>query len=103
MKLYLNGRSGTHNAVAEYWNNEIRVLAGSKINLRLQFDKISTEAKAKRNDRTIVSESGELLVDVVFKSATAAAQFVTGRSINGLIAWRNEDKMTLKQCMSQNC
>ena len=29
--------------------------------------------------------------DVVFKSASTAANFVTGRSTNGLITWKNKD------------
>ncbi len=34
--------------------------------------------------------------DVVFKSASTAANFVTGRSTNGLIAWKDKDGRILK-------
>lgn len=55
-----------------------------------------------RHNNTIVNEDGELLSDVTFNSLTAAAQFVTGRSVNGYIAWRPNDKMSMKEYLNKN-
>ena len=37
-----------------------------------------------------------LQTDMIFKSASTAANFVTGNSTNGLIAWKNKDGVILK-------
>ena len=39
--------------------------------------------------------------DVAFKSASTAANFVTGRSTNGLITWKNSDGIILKSLLSE--
>ena len=39
--------------------------------------------------------------DVVFKSASTAANFVTGRTANGLITWKNSDGITLRSLLSE--
>ena len=39
--------------------------------------------------------------DVVFKSASTAANFVTGRSTNGLIKWKNGDGVILRSLLSE--
>ena len=36
-----------------------------------------------------------------FKSPSTAANFVTGRSTNGLIAWKNIDKKTIKELINE--
>jgi hypothetical protein len=41
------------------------------------------------------------LVDVKFTSPSSAAQFVTGRSVNGYVAWRPDDKMSLKEYLKK--
>ena len=35
--------------------------------------------------------------DMVFKSASTAANFVTGSSTNGLTAWKDKDGRTIKE------
>lgn len=97
MKLYLNSRNGTHSAIAEYDNSGVTVLAGSMINTKLFYPKMPSFVIEKRENRSIVSKDGKVLVDVTFDSPTAAAQFVTGRSVNGYVVWRPDNKMSLKQ------
>lgn len=77
----------------------IKVLAGSKINLEgsksLAFAKQVSKAK---NDSSIVNDGGIVLKDVYFKSASTAAQFITGNSTNGLRAWKDiESKRPIKE------
>lgn len=43
----------------------------------------------------------KVIKDAVFKSSSTAANFVTGTSTNGLMAWKNEDGIKLKQLISE--
>lgn len=45
-------------------------------------------------------EKGVVVEDVAFKSPSTAANFITGRSTNGLIAWRNSKGQTIKEILS---
>ncbi len=101
MKLILKSKKNLHYAEAEWDGEQIIVLSGSKINPMLAFPQMSEEIKHMREDRKIVNEQNELLVDVRFTSPSSAAQFVTGRSVNGYIAWRPDDKMSLKEYLKK--
>ena len=101
MKLILKSKKNLHYAEAEWDGEQIIVLSGSRINPIVTFSQMSEEIKHMREDRTIVSEQNELLVDVKFTSPSSAAQFVTGRSVNGYIAWRPDDKMSLKEYLKK--
>ena len=68
------------------------VFKGSKINTNPgEKFVLSEELMSKRNDTAIVSQNGELLIDVSFGSLSTAASFVTGRIANGMIVWKTED------------
>ena len=101
MKLILKSKKNLHYAEAEWDGEQIIVLSGSKINPIVAFPRMSEEIKLMREDRKIVNEQNELLVDVKFSSPSSAAQFVTGRSVNGYIAWRPDDKMSLKEYLKK--
>ena len=58
--------------------------------------------KALRNDREIVSYNGCVKKDIYFSSPSAAAIFVTGRSSNGYVTWRIDDKISLKKYREHN-
>ena len=97
MKLILKSKKNLHYAEAEWDGEQIIVLSGSRINPIVAFPKMSEEIKHMREDQAIVDKQNKLLVDVKFTSPSSAAQFVTGRSVNGYIAWRPDDKMSLKE------
>lgn len=101
MKLFLNSQKGTHSAIAEYNKYGITVLAGSRINTIVTYNKIPSDVLEKRTDKNIVDENGVVKQNVVFASVSAAAQFVTGRSSNGYIAWRPDNKMSLKEYLGK--
>ena len=42
-----------------------------------------------------------VIKDVPFKSASTAANFVTGASTNGLTAWKDENGKTLKAILAE--
>ena len=101
MILILKSKKNLHYAEAEWDGEQIIVLSGSRINPIVAFPQMSEEIKHMREDRNIVNEQNELVVDVKFTSPSSAAQFVTGRSVNGYIAWRPDDKMSLKEYLKK--
>ena len=97
--LILKSKKGTHYAKAELIDNKIKILKGSKILLKDTYSKLPKKVVHCRHNSDLVDENGVLLQDIVFDNATSAAQFVTGRSVNGYIAWRVDDKISLKDYM----
>ena len=101
MKLYLNSKQGKHSAIAEYDGKTVTVLKGSKINLETKYSRLQQFIIDLRNDPSIVSMDGTLSKDITFSTPTTAAQFVTGRSVNGYIAWRPDNSMSLKEYIAR--
>lgn len=48
-----------------------------------------------------VLKGNVLQTDVAFKSASTAANFVTGTSTNGLTAWKDKDGKTIKEIITE--
>jgi len=99
LNVVLKSKRNLHYATGLYGEGKLTVLKGSKINLVDSFPEMSQNLKEMRSNRELVAENGELLRGVEFTSPSSAAQFVTGRSVNGYIAWRPDDKMSLKEYM----
>ena len=97
VKMVINSRSGSHHAEGVLENNVITVKKGSKICLKDSYDAMPMAVRLMRHDISIVGKDGILKQDTKFDSPTAAAQFVTGRSVNGYIVWRPDNKTTLKK------
>ena len=97
MKVFLNRRDGSVKAEGNYdvKSGKVVVLKGSIVSPALrETEKFSTRTIAllrKEHVKNCVVKD-----DVEFKSATSAANFVTGSSTNGLIAWKNKDGRNLK-------
>ena len=102
MKVILKSRNNKHFATAEYDGSMLTILPESRINLTISYDAISESVKEYRNNRDLVSADGVVLKEITFKSPSSAAQFITGRSVNGYIAWRIDDKISLKKYREQN-
>ena len=102
MRVILKSKRNTHFAMAEYDGSKLTVLPGSKINLVLSYDAMPESIKKTRNNKELVSADGVVLREVEFNSPSAAAQFVTGRSVNGYVSWRIDDKISLKDYRAQN-
>lgn len=98
MEVILKSRNGQHNAKGLFDNGKITIKKGSKINLQTAdyFNEPRLNAELKHN-KEVVDNNGILKQDVTFDSPTAAAQFVTGRSVNGYVSWRPNDKISLKE------
>ena len=103
MKLYLKGRKGQVDAVAEYQcdSSELIVLKGSKISSTVAGGKFrsSRSVEKQRNEDSV--RDNLVVKDIHFKSPSSAANFVNGSSTNGLIAWKTEDGKTLKTYLAE--
>lgn len=99
MKFYLKREKTNVDAILEYdkEKNVFIVLKGSRVS-----DSIAHSEKF-RGARSIEKSRGNGVVvecivtkNVQFKSASTAANFVTGASTNGLITWKARDGRTMK-------
>lgn len=72
------------------------VLAGSQIKITDQEVASLTPTIQKRRQQAKISD-GILQKDELFNSPSAASDFVTGNSTNGLITWKTADGKTLKE------
>lgn len=52
-------------------------------------------------DKSVVSNTYEVLKDSIFNSPSSAAEFVLGRSANGLTEWKTEECKTLKSMLEK--
>ena len=91
MLLYLRGRKDTYNATCEYDNNLFTVKKGSIISTDSGNTRITKSAEVYRNDKNLVDSNHVVKKDITFKSATSAAQFVVGQSVNGKRAWKDKN------------
>lgn len=104
MKVYIIRKRGEINATAEYnpYTKECMVLAGSVLSSKIAVSEKFRGAHTIENARKGRVEKGVLKEDVVFKSASTAANFVTGSSTNGLITWKTEDGRTIKKTLEDD-
>ena len=102
VEIYLSSRNDAYNAIATYEDGTITVKKGGHIQMDFA-DHIrgGKTAKGYREDNTYVNQEGLILKDCVFTSASTAAQFVTGRSTNGLVAWKVEKRKSLKDYLAE--
>ena len=97
MRVILVSKSAGAKAFGEYNpdTGSLTVLKGSVLSIT-----ISTSPTFRGRNSIIKARTGRvkddiLIEDVVFKSPSTAANFVTGNSTNGKRAWRNEDGVAI--------
>lgn len=98
-EIYLKSTKSLFEAKGLYTPKQTVVLKGSKICIAFTTTKKFKGADlvhAIREDRASVDEHGLVLKDCTFSSPSTAAQFVTGRSSNGYVAWRVDKHTNLK-------
>lgn len=102
MKLYLKKKAGA-DAVGEYdlITREMVVKKGSTVTPDVRTEGKFRSANSVLKYREMYCKDGITTKDVVFKSASTAANFVTGRSTNGLLAWRDKSGKTLRAIMDE--
>lgn len=100
MKVYLTSRSKNLSATAIYdiEKKSFVVLKGSIVSESIAGGSFrSAKSIAKMREGAV--ENNKLIKDVEFRSASTAANFITGRSTNGLLAWKDKDGMKLKDLL----
>lgn len=99
MKLYMYSKKKDIEAYADFdeESGSFTVLKGSTVS-----EDVVTTGTFRGANSIIKAREGFVVgrtvtQDAVFTSASTAANFVTGRSTNGLIAWKTKDGKTLKE------
>lgn len=102
MRVYLRSVKRMIDAVGEYNEDtkELIVLKDSKVSSCV------SEAEKFRGANTVIKQRKQYVKDnivienVMFKSSSTAANFVTGSSTNGLVAWKDENGKKLKDILA---
>lgn len=102
MRLYLKRKRVNIEAVAEYdpETGTFTVLKGSTVSNTVAHTAKFRGADSVEKYRKDTIKNGVVTKNVVFKSASTAANYVTGVSTNGLISWKNEKGLTLKELLA---
>ena len=101
MKVFIKRAKTNIDATGEFntQNGHLTVLEGSKLSEHIAYSDKFRGAKTIERYREGVVVNGILKQNVEFKSASTAANFVTGSSTNGLTAWKTEDGTQLRDIL----
>ena len=101
MLLYIKTKTAV--ATGEYQPDEktLTVKKCSKVSDVISYSATFRGANAIEKYRAQYVKDGKVVDDTVFKSPSTAANFVTGRSTNGLLAWRDENGVSLKDLLKK--
>ena len=98
IKVFLTNTRDDYYAVGEYneKTNELKVLKNSRVCLNI------SSTWTFNPERIIKSRVGKLdkdilIEDITFKSPSTAGNFVTGKSTDGLTAWKDENGISIKK------
>ena len=102
MNVVLTNRGNTYSAKGIYdpSTKALIVKAGSRVSSDIAHSPSFRGNKAIEKLRVQYVVNGITTEDVHFKSPSTAANFVTGRSSNGMILWKTEEGLTLNQALS---
>ena len=102
LEVYLKNKAQDYDAKGLYSAGTFIVKKGSKIRLDFaEHIRGGKKAKSFRNNPKFVDAFGNVLTDCQFSSPSTAAQFVTGGSRNGYMAWHIDKKTTLKKYLGK--
>lgn len=104
MTVYIIRKRLGINATGEYdpQTNTLVVLAGSVLSEDIAHSEKFRGAKTIEKNRKGNMDGRILIKDVSFKSSSTAGNFVTGRSTNGLLAWKDKDGISIKELLSRS-
>ena len=103
MRVYLKREKSGVNATGEYdvETKELTVLKGSTVCERIAYSDKFRGANTVEKYRNEVVKDCVVKSDITFKSASTAANFVTGSSTNGLVAWKDANGKKLKDALAE--
>lgn len=98
MKFYLIRTKKHIEAVAEYnpSSGSFTVLKGSIVLATVSNTGTFRSVGSVEKQRNEYVKNGVVMENIVFKSSSSAANFVTGISTNGMIAWKTKDGKRFK-------
>ena len=101
MKLFLKSSRSGVNAVGEYDKSQKKFIVkkGSVVSSQIGYSEKFRGAASIAETREKYVVDGVVKSDVEFKSPSTAANFVTGNSTNGLVAWKDENGTKLKELL----
>lgn len=95
IRVLTNGRNGLSIVPMEYsMGKKLKVLQGSRISNSVRA-KVNPIVEELRKTPKLVSQDYVVLEDIMFRSASTAASFVTGNISNGMRVWKLESGKTL--------
>ena len=101
-EIFMHSNNNDYEAKGSYNDGIVTVHAGSRISRS-----VATHIKKKsyvfllREDSNIVDSDGIVLKECHFGAPSPAAQFVSGRMINGYIAWQVAKRLNLRKWLTQ--
>lgn len=103
MKIFLKSRKDIYNAIGEYnlETGEVKVLKNSIVSNEIAHSEKFKGANTIEKLRKDKLDKNKLKENMTFKSLSISANFVTGRSTNGLIAWKTEDGKKMKDIIKK--
>ncbi len=104
MKVYLVRERSKVNAVAEYdpTSETFTVLKGSVLSQTIAHTAKFRGTKSIERSREGIVKDGILQKDISFRSASTAANFLTGSSTNGLTAWKDASGIQIKDIIARS-
>lgn len=99
MKVYISSRKKDFYAEGEFNinNRELIIKKGAKVSSEIKYSEKFKGANTIEKLRNGKIKDNILQEDISFKSPSTAANFVTGRSTNGLITWKDKSGTKLKE------
>ncbi len=104
MKVYIIRERSGIDAKGEFnlASRTVTVLKGSKLSSTIAHTEKFRGARSIEKSREGVLKDNVLQKNIEFKSASTAANFVTGSSTNGLIAWKDKSGKTIKEIINES-
>lgn len=103
MTLYLKRSKSNVSATGKYnpATKQLTVLKGSRVSDSIAYTEKFRGAGTIEKNRVASVKDGVVVKDTIFKSASTAANFVTGGSTNGLVAWKDSNGRPLKEIVEE--
>ncbi len=103
MTVYLRKRGTDIEATGIYdvEAGTLIVLKGSHLSKDISHSEKFRSTRAIEKSREGIVKENILQENVMFKSSSTAANFVTGQSTNGLITWKDKDGRCLKEILQE--
>ena len=100
--MFLKSKKDLFDAYAIYEDGNVIVCPGSRICLDFyEHTKNRKEVLCYKFNPIYVDKEGVVIKECFFSSPSTAAQFVTGQSRNGLLAWHIGTKVSLKKWLQR--